>query len=136
MRDCHDRDGHITDFIQAKDETEQTYLHLLKRYASTSLQAHSVSICIIYSFLFFFHFQTVNWSYSDCRLRFYCMYIIHMTTDTAGIVFLKIFIIYIWLHQVLVAACGIFTAVHRLSSCGPGVQLPHGMWDLISAIRD
>lgn len=54
MHECHDRDGRITDFIQAKDETEQTYLHLLKKDACTSPQAHSVSIYIIYSFLFFF----------------------------------------------------------------------------------
>ena len=32
--------------------------------------------------------------------------------------------IFIWLHQVLVAAC-------RLNSCGQQAQLPSGMWDLL-----
>ena len=43
--------------------------------------------------------------------------------------------IYIWLCWVLVAARGIFTAVHGLSSCDGWAQLL-GMWDLSSPTRD
>ena len=43
--------------------------------------------------------------------------------------------LYIWLCWVLVAAHGIFTAVHGLSSCNGWAQLL-GMWDLSSPTRD
>ena len=35
-----------------------------------------------------------------------------------------LFLIFIWLHQVLIAA-------RRLNSCGQQAQLPSGMWDLL-----
>ena len=69
----------------------------------------------------------------------------------------SIFLLILWLHWVLVAACGIFLAVHRLlSSCGmqaaghvgfvaaahglsgcdTPASLPCSMWDFSSLIRD
>ena len=48
-----------------------------------------------------------------------------------------IFILFIWLHWVLVATLQIFTVARRLlSSCGSRAYLPCSMWDLGSPNRD
>ena len=48
--------------------------------------------------------------------------------------------LFIWLHRVLVSACGItdfsLVAARRLSFCSKQASLPCGMWDLRSPTRD
>ena len=50
--------------------------------------------------------------------------------------------VFIWLYQVLVSSTGLLVAVDSLGeepghgSCGVGIQLHSGMWDLSSPTRD